>query len=74
MSDLLETFNLRCPRCRQTDELRIDISALADVTADGSEVTGDHEWSDEAYCECRPCGYRATVADFTVKKTKRRKP
>ena len=59
MSDeqnLVDVFGLCCPACGQTDELRIMITTLARLTADGSEPEGDHEWEDTSYCDCPECG------------------
>ena len=62
--NLNDVFGLGCPACGQADELRIMITTLARVTADGSDPEGDHEWEDTSYCNCPECGHAGVVADF----------
>ena len=62
--NLKDVFNLGCPACGQTDELRIMITTLARVTADGSDPEGDHELEDTSYCDCPECGHAGVVVDF----------
>ena len=62
--NLKDVFGLCCPACGQTDELRIMITTLASVTADGAEAVGDDEWDDTSYCRCPECGHAGVVADF----------
>jgi sarcosine oxidase delta subunit len=67
MSNLTDTFNLKCPNCGQADRLQISITCQADLTAYGSDPSGGHEWNNASYCCCPECGHDATVADFTIK-------
>ena len=66
MSDLKETFGLACPACGQSEALSILITALAHLTASGSEPFGDHEWDDDAFCSCPHCGHQGSVSGFAA--------
>lgn len=54
----------RCPKCGQTEEFRIEISAVAQVTDDCVEITGDTEWNNNSYCSCPKCDHDGIVEDF----------
>ena len=66
MSTLRELYGLACPKCVQSDALKIEITCFAYVSDQGSEELGSHEWDDNSCCICPDCDYVATVADFTL--------
>ncbi|MEQ1731911.1 MAG: hypothetical protein ABL982_26350 [Vicinamibacterales bacterium] len=66
MTSLREIFALACPKCGQDDALDIQIACMSQITADGSEPYGDHDWDGASYCSCPECGYSSDVADFTL--------
>ena len=66
MTDLRDEYELACPACDQADELDIVIKTLANVTANGSEPVGDHEWDSDSYCRCSFCGFDGVLADFRI--------
>lgn len=56
---------MRCPKCGNKDEFRIEVSTIAKVTDDGIELVGDTEWSDKSFCMCPVCEHDGFAADFT---------
>ena len=75
MRNLADLFHLKCPNCGQAEQLGINIKCFATVTADGTGLTGDYEWSDcsfdyewddESFTQCPSCLTDGTIADFTV--------
>ena len=67
MDDLRDTYQMACPKCGQDDELIVEITCQAVLTAEGTEPFGDHEWDDDSFCRCRACKHIGTVAEFTAK-------
>jgi len=55
----------KCPSCGNQDQFQIYGSALFDVTDDGSEAVGDHEWEGSSHAVCKRCRHLGTVDDFT---------
>jgi hypothetical protein len=55
---------LRCPTCKQEDELRVECIVVCKVTDDGSEAFGDLDFTDESCCHCPACEHEGTVKDF----------
>lgn len=56
---------IRCPKCQQEDNFKIEVVTTLDFTDDG---TGDHQdadWGDESTIEC-PCGHSGKGAAFRV--------
>jgi hypothetical protein len=56
--------DIRCPKCHQEDRFFIMGCALFDVTDDGSEAVGDHEWDDESRASCPECGHTGRLKHF----------
>jgi sarcosine oxidase delta subunit len=52
MSNLTDTFNLKCPNCGQAERLEIAITGQADVTTDEIILLGDRTtntaWRDQS--------------------------
>jgi hypothetical protein len=59
---------LRCPNCRSSGPLYIEVNTTALVFDNGVEETQDHEWTPESACRCSCCGYSETIASFDAKK------
>ena len=55
---------LRCPKCGQEDRFFIAGGALFEVTDEGSEAVGDHEWGNESSTRCPECSHAAVLKDF----------
>jgi Zn ribbon nucleic-acid-binding protein len=55
---------IRCPKCKQQDRFRIVGLCTFEVTDDGSEAVGDHEWDEESSISCPECGHAGKVNDF----------
>ena len=60
-------YGLACPDCGGDDALQIVIKAWADISADGTDAEGDHEWDQASSCRCKHCGKTGSVSDFTIK-------
>jgi len=61
-----QLFNLVCPSCGDDEHLMVVITAWADLSTDGTEATGDHEWDDTSSCACTACGHSGTVKHFRI--------
>ncbi|MBA4062567.1 MAG: hypothetical protein C0501_02450 [Isosphaera sp.] len=59
--------DIRCPKCGQEDRFFITGCAQFEVTDDGSEAVGGHEWDDESSTRCPGCGHDAPLKDFRVR-------
>lgn len=59
-------FELACPSCGSDNDLEIVITAWAELSTDGTEPTGDHDWDDSSGCRCDACQRTGTVADFRI--------
>ena len=59
--------NVRCPKCGQEDRFKIVALITCDVTDDGSEPVGDHEWDDHSATRCSECGFDGELKDFRKK-------
>lgn len=57
---------IRCPKCGQEDRFLIMGGAQFEVTDDGSEDVGDHEWDDQSSTRCPGCSHAAPLKDFYV--------
>jgi hypothetical protein len=59
--------NVRCPKCSQEDRFFIVGCAQFEVTDDGSEAIGDHEWDDGSWTRCSECDHTAPLKDFRMR-------
>ncbi len=64
---------IACPRCGYDERFSIVGVCTFDVTDDGSEAVGDHEWDDESTIVCASCSLLGKIKDFKKGK-KRGKP
>jgi len=64
--DLRGAYGLACPNCGWAETLTIDIRCSANLTVDGTEARGDHEWDEASSCFCDECGHNGVIADFRV--------
>ena len=55
MTSVRSIFNLCCPNCDSDDRLQVAVTAMAGLSADGSEITGDQEWDDHSFIRCCAC-------------------
>lgn len=67
MTSLRDIYALACPDCGQDYALDIQIFCMSRISADGSELFGDHEWDRDSFCLCPDCGHSGDVSDFTVR-------
>jgi hypothetical protein len=61
-------FDMRCPKCRDTERIDIQARLWIRVTEDGTDAdaskNGDHEWTPNSPALCGACGHCGTVRDF----------
>jgi hypothetical protein len=61
-------FNLKCPRCGNTDKIDIRASVWIRVTDDGTDpdeaFDGSHEWGDKSEAKCNACNQHGKVHQF----------
>jgi uncharacterized protein (DUF983 family) len=65
-ADLRGAYGLACPRCGQAERLDVQIVCMAELTIDGIDPIGDHDWNDSCCCRCPACGHGGTIAAFTT--------
>ena len=56
--------DLACPRCGQSGEFHVDVTAVAYLDASGPSVESDYYWDDNSECVCVQCQNEGRVADF----------
>lgn len=59
-------FDLACPQCKSDEHLMVVITAWAELSPDGTEATGDHEWDDTSACTCSACDLSGNVKNFRI--------
>jgi hypothetical protein len=61
-------FDLRCPKCGNSDQIDVSASIWARVTNDGTDTDlskdGSHEWDDDSPARCAACGHFGKVTGF----------
>jgi hypothetical protein len=61
-------FDLRCPKCGNSDQIDVSASIWARVTEDGTDPDlakhGSHEWGDDSPARCAACGHFGKVTGF----------
>ena len=55
---------VRCPNCSRNDRFTITAIVACEVTDDGSEPVGDHEWDDASSTRCPECGRAGLMREF----------
>lgn len=63
-------FDMRCPKCRASDQIDIAATVWIRLCRDGTDATqaasGDHEWKYGSLAACNSCRHSATVWDFDI--------
>jgi hypothetical protein len=59
-----KTFNLACPKCGSDEHLRVAIETWADLSPDGTDPVGDHDWNQYSGCRCTSCDFNGAVENF----------
>jgi predicted nucleic-acid-binding Zn-ribbon protein len=59
-------YNLACPACGSDEFLQVMIETWADLSEDGTEPFGDHEWNEYSRCRCVNCGLEGAVEQFRL--------
>ena len=58
---------IRCPGCKQEDEVIIGMVISVSVTDDGTDdLAGDRTWDDDSPCACPECKFQGNVKDFQI--------
>jgi len=61
-----DEWNLECPSCHSDERLQVALTTMADLTPEGTDPWGDHEWDDKSFMRCAGCGHCGCVADFEI--------
>jgi len=61
-------FDIRCPKCRATDQIDIAATVWLRVTEDGTDADqsedGNHEFGPDSPVTCSACGFTGRLHDF----------
>lgn len=57
-------YMCRCSKCGQYKRFEIVVETLLEVTDDGQEDIGDHEWGHDNFCRCPECGWQGKVGEL----------
>jgi hypothetical protein len=61
-------FDLRCPKCGNSEEIDISAPVWARITNDGTDTdlseNGGHEWDHDSPARCAACCHSGKVEDF----------
>jgi hypothetical protein len=52
------------PECGSDERIEIEMTVWGELHPYGTEIDGDHEWTDESPCRCAECEHAGTVRDF----------
>ena len=60
-----EEWGMCCPKCGKDDKLSIKMTVWAELSPDGTEVSGDQEWDSDSGCDCshNGCEWRGNVGE-----------
>jgi hypothetical protein len=56
-------FGYLCPNCKQGNCITITCVVTCELTENGSNDIGDHEWDTESWAHCE-CGWHGRVKEF----------
>jgi hypothetical protein len=56
--------DMRCPSCGYYGPFNIEISVIARVSDEGTDVHGDQHWDNDSFCACCSCDHTGTVGEF----------
>ena len=64
----MSCFNIKCPKCGQTDSVRVDCNVTAWVTPDGSADTTDSDvtWDKDNFAYCPECDHSGKAWEFGI--------
>ncbi len=60
------TFTMACPTCGSDEHLQVAIETWADLSAEGTNPVGDHDWNAYSGCRCTSCEFAGAVENFRV--------
>ncbi len=64
MSTVREIWGYACPNCKSDEHLQVELTTMADLTADGTDPFGDQHWHGESYMQCKACDHSGIVNSF----------
>ena len=68
MSDTVRNlYDIACPACGSDESLMVVITTWAELSADGTDPAGDHDWDDQSHCRCSACNHHGKVKDFRIR-------
>ena len=63
--------NLKCPVCKDSDNIDISVTVWARIFDDGTDVDASHDgsviWENTNPCYCAACQHLGIVSDFQIK-------
>ncbi len=59
-------FQLACPKCSSDEHLRVAIETWAELSVEGTDPVGDHDWNQDSGCRCMSCDFYGAVENFRV--------
>jgi hypothetical protein len=59
-------FAMACPECGSDEHLRVAIETWADLSIDGTEPVGDHDWNAFSGYRCTSCEFNGAVENFRL--------
>jgi hypothetical protein len=62
-----QLFGMACPACGSDESLSVCITAWAELSTDGTDASGEHDWHSRSFCMCRSCHKTGYVKDFRIK-------
>jgi hypothetical protein len=57
---------VKCPKCGNEERFRIQALIVCNVTDEGSEPTGDHEWDQTSHTLCPVCEFEDNLSAFSI--------
>lgn len=57
---------LECPKCGEHDMLLIEMSAVMELTDNGTGYHTDTYWNEDSYCQCSSCTKQGKVREFRI--------
>lgn len=59
-------FDVCCPGCGSDEHMKVLISAYAELSVDGTDPDGDHDWDGESPIHCSACNWHGHVRDCSA--------
>lgn len=64
MATVRDEYGMICPNCGRDDALRVEISTMAALSADGTDADAEaHEWNGASRCACKACDWHGLASE-----------